>query len=93
MRTNTAPAARLMRSCSCFTPSAPSSLLPTVSNLQPPTATATATHLKGVRVRMTPNTSVLCTTCTLPASSGRSSSSTVPRAATISCTLGAEKLP
>jgi hypothetical protein len=36
---------------------------------------------------------VLWMACTLPASSGRSSSSTLPRATTISCTLGAEKLP
>ena len=51
------------------------------------------THLKGARERITPNTSVECTTCTRPASSGRSSSSTLPRPTTISCTLGAEKLP
>ncbi len=40
-----------------------------------------------------PKTSVENTTWSLPASSGRRSSKTLPRDTTISCTLGAEKLP
>lgn len=63
------------------------------SALSPCLGAARCAHLKGVRERMMPNTSVLWMACTLPASSGRSSSSTLPRATTISCTLGAEKLP
>ena len=43
--------------------------------------------------RMMPNTSDACTVCTLPFSSGRSSSSSLPRATTTSWLFGALKLP
>ncbi len=48
---------------------------------------------KGASERMQANISTVYTVCRRPLSSGRSSSSVLPRDTMISCALGAEKLP